>query len=466
MFGKKEKRRPKVGLGVIVHRDRKVLVGKRKNSHGAGNWGFPGGHIEWNETFEQCALRELEEETGIRGANPKFISATNDVMPLDDQHYITIFMLVENFDGEPELREPERCEGWRWMDWDDLPEQRFSPITRLIETGYHPSDSSITKEQRAILYRTKRMVQEKFEGEGSGHDWWHISRVWKNAKAIAKEENVDQFIVELGALLHDIADWKDHDGDLEAGPRATREWLEAQRVESGDLERVVDIVRNVAFKGANVEDAQVSPELEVVRDADRLDAIGAIGIARAFTYGGSKGRTMYDPSIPPKMHDSAEHYHNDRSHTVNHFYEKMLLLKDRMGTEAGRRMAESRHAFMEKYLKQFYDEWNGGSGSARTFHQKLVRDKIPEIIRQNGDEAVIRVAESEEYRSALKDKLLEESREYIESEKPEELADTIEVIYKLAALQGVTPDRLERLRQEKREARGGFDNRIILEETR
>lgn len=242
MFRKKEKRRPKVGLGVIVHREGRVLVGKRKNSHGSGNWGFPGGHIEWNETFEECALRELEEETGMRGRDPKFISATNDVMPLDDQHYITVFMLVEDFDGEPELREPEKCEGWEWIRWDDLPEQRFSPITRLIEKGYHPHPS--------------------------------------------------------------------------------------------------------------------------------------------------------------------------------------------------------------------------------TKHNKLVRDKIPDVIRENGEEAVIRVADSDEYRGRLRMKLFEEAVEYIESEEVEELADMLEVIYTLAKLRGASPDMLERLRQEKRAVRGGFDNRIILEETR
>lgn len=216
MFLQNEEKRPKVGVAAIVYRNGKVLIGKRRGAHGAGLWGFPGGHLEWGESFEDCVAREATEETGMTVKNSKFVSATNDVMPADDKHYITVFMRVDEFVGEPRILEPEKCEEWRWVDWDELPENKFSPIDHLIEQGYHP-DESMTAGERLIFNKTKEHVKQKFLSEGSGHDWWHLYRVWKTAKAIGRKEKANAFVVEIGALLHDIADWKDHDGDLEAG---------------------------------------------------------------------------------------------------------------------------------------------------------------------------------------------------------------------------------------------------------
>lgn len=210
-----------------------------------------------------------------------------------------------------------------------------------------------------IVEAVAKMVQKKFEDEASGHDWWHIYRVWQTAKSISKIEKADLFIVELGALLHDIADWKFNSGDLTAGGKEAEKILLLFNIDQNTIQRVKDIIDQVSFKGDAIETPMSSIEGKIVQDADRLDAIGAIGIARTFAYGGNKGRPMYSPNIKPQLNQTFESYKNSTAPTINHFYEKLLLLKDRMNTQTGKSMAEQRHLFMETYLKQFYDEWNG-----------------------------------------------------------------------------------------------------------
>lgn len=212
--------------------------------------------------------------------------------------------------------------------------------------------------EKEILAKTEAFVREKLKGEGSGHDWWHIHRVRNTALAIAREEKADLFIVELAALLHDIADHKFHDGDDTIGPKVAREWLDSLSADEDTIDHISTIIKEVSFKGAGVATPMSTVEGDAVQDADRLDAIGAIGIARAFAYGGHKNRLLYDPDDDPKMHHSFEEYKSDKGATINHFYEKLLLLKERMNTEAGRNLAEQRHHFMEDFLKQFMDEWN------------------------------------------------------------------------------------------------------------
>jgi len=210
------------------------------------------------------------------------------------------------------------------------------------------------------ILKTRDFVEEKFRNEGSGHDWWHMYRVWKLAKHIAaREKGADMFIVELGALLHDIADWKFHDGDMEAGPKAARLWLKGLGIPEEVILKVEDIVRNVSFKGANVKQDMATIEGKIVSDADKLDAVGAIGIARTFAYGGAHDTPIYDPDIKPVLHQSFDEYKNSTSHTINHFYEKLLLLKDKLYTDTARDIADHRHRFMEQYLDEFYKEWDG-----------------------------------------------------------------------------------------------------------
>ena len=197
------------------------------------------------------------------------------------------------------------------------------------------------------------------DAEG-GHDWWHIYRVWKTAKHIAASEQVDVFVVELGALLHDIADSKFHNGDESIGPKKAGELLQSLQVDEPVIIHVQNIISHISFKGGNHQQAFRSKELDVVQDADRLDAIGAIGIARAFNYGGFKNRSLHDPGIQPNLAMSREEYKSNKAPTINHFYEKLLLLKDRMNTATGKALAAERHAFMETYLNQFYKEWEKG----------------------------------------------------------------------------------------------------------
>lgn len=210
-----------------------------------------------------------------------------------------------------------------------------------------------------IITKTRNYVQETLSGEGSGHDWWHVYRVWKTAQTIGKEEGADMFVVELAALLHDIADWKFNDGDEDVGARAARIWLESLEVESKVINHVCEIIKTSSFKGVGVKTSMKTLEGRVVQDADRLDAIGAIGIARTFAYGGFKSREIYDPAIKPELHSSAENYKKNTSPTINHFYEKLLLLKDLMNTKTAKKMAQGRHEYMEQYLKRFFKEWDG-----------------------------------------------------------------------------------------------------------
>ena len=210
-----------------------------------------------------------------------------------------------------------------------------------------------------ILKNTEAFVKETLKNAEGGHDWFHIQRVWNNAKLIAKNENADLFIVELGALLHDIADSKFHDGNESVGPKVASKFLQEQQVDAEVIDHVVKIIENVSFKGGNIQQEFNSIDLEIVQDADRLDALGAIGIARTFNYGGFKGRALYDPELKPNLNMSKEEYKASTAPTINHFYEKLLLLKNRMNTETGKEIAQKRHEFMELYLEQFYAEWNG-----------------------------------------------------------------------------------------------------------
>jgi len=210
-----------------------------------------------------------------------------------------------------------------------------------------------------IIEKTVAFVQKTLANAEGGHDWWHIFRVWNNAKHIAQTEPVDMLVVELGALLHDIADSKFHGGDEEIGPRTARDFLASIAVDESVILHVENIIRNISFRGTLEKKSFTSPELSVVQDADRLDGLGAIGIARTFTYGGHKGRSLYDPTIPPNLHMTKEEYKNSNGPTLNHFYEKLLLLKDLMNTETGRAMAQNRHEYIEQYLAQFYAEWEG-----------------------------------------------------------------------------------------------------------
>jgi uncharacterized protein len=211
---------------------------------------------------------------------------------------------------------------------------------------------------RDILERTAAHVRQALTAEGS-HDWFHVERVRRTALAIAREEGADLTVVELAALLHDLADWKFAGGDHEAGPRAARAWLASLAVPAATVEHVCQIIASLSFKGAGVATAMATVEGQCVQDADRLDAIGAIGIARAFAYGGAKERALYDPDVPPQPHATFEAYKRNAGPTINHFYEKLLLLKDRMNTATGRRLAAARHRFLEQYLEQFFAEWEG-----------------------------------------------------------------------------------------------------------
>jgi uncharacterized protein len=211
----------------------------------------------------------------------------------------------------------------------------------------------------SIIDKTIHFVKEKLENAEGGHDWFHIERVYKNSILIAKEEDCDIMVVKLGALLHDIADSKFHDGDETIGPKTARTFLESENVFEETINHVINIIENISFKGGNFENKFSSKELEIVQDADRLDAIGAIGIARTFNYGGFKNRALYNPSIAPNLNMSKEEYKNSNSPTLNHFYEKLLFLKDKMNTETGKKIAETRHQYMENFLSQFYAEWEG-----------------------------------------------------------------------------------------------------------
>ena len=210
-----------------------------------------------------------------------------------------------------------------------------------------------------IINKTILFVKAKLENAEGGHDWFHIERVYKNALLIADGEVCDANVVKLGALLHDIADSKFHNGNETLGPKIAREFLASNDVDEATIQHVINIIENVSFKGGNIEKLFSSIELDIVQDADRLDAIGAIGIARAFNYGGFKNRPLHNPNIAPKLHMSKEEYKNSQAPTINHFYEKLMLLKDKMNTETGKQIAQERHRYMEGFLSQFYAEWDG-----------------------------------------------------------------------------------------------------------
>ena len=218
---------------------------------------------------------------------------------------------------------------------------------------------SITMLTTDLINKTISFVKEKLANAEGGHDWFHIERVYKNALLIAKKEVCDTTIVALGALLHDIADSKFHGGDETIGPRVAREFLETEFVPEEVIAPVIKIIENISFKGGKTARTFSSIELDIVQDADRLDAIGAIGIARAFNYGGFKNRTLHDPKIAPNANMTKEEYKNNNAPTINHFYEKLLLLKDKMNTKTGQEIAQDRHVFMHTFLSQFYAEWDG-----------------------------------------------------------------------------------------------------------
>lgn len=229
-----------------------------------------------------------------------------------------------------------------------------------MNTTTDSQPQSTSAESSGIVDRVAEHIKAEFSGESSGHDWHHINRVRRLAKQIAVAEGANQDVAELAALVHDIADWKFHGGDDTVGPREAERLLKEEGAAPEVIEQVVDIVRTISFKGAGVVTAMKTLEGRCVQDADRLDAIGAIGaigIARCFAYGGHAGRLMYDPDEPPVMHATAEAYKASKGHSLNHFYEKLFLLKDRMNTPSGRALAEGRHQFMEEFVRRFLDEW-------------------------------------------------------------------------------------------------------------
>lgn len=210
-----------------------------------------------------------------------------------------------------------------------------------------------------LIQKTIAFVQHELNDAEGGHDWFHVQRVYKNALLISENENVNKTIVALGALLHDIADSKFHNGDETIGPKKAKAFLQTQAVSQDTVTHIIKIIENVSFKGGNTLKTFHSKELEVLQDADRLDAIGAIGIARTFNYGGFKNRVIYNPLIKPKLEMTPQEYKASDAPTINHFYEKLLKLKDKMNTSSGKKIAQERHVFMESFLEQFYQEWNG-----------------------------------------------------------------------------------------------------------
>lgn len=213
--------------------------------------------------------------------------------------------------------------------------------------------------QQTLIEQTQNYVKQLLANDCTGHDWGHIYRVWKTASHIAEKENADLFIVQLAALLHDIDDWKLQKNPLENNAQRARDWLRSLELESHVINQICEIIHHLSFQGANVASSINTLEGRIVQDADRLDAMGAIGIARTFAYGGHKGRLLYDPDVPHAIHNSFEEYKNHQGTTINHFFEKLLLLKDRMNTETGRQLAEQRHQFMELFLERFFLEWKG-----------------------------------------------------------------------------------------------------------
>ena len=212
-----------------------------------------------------------------------------------------------------------------------------------------------TKNKKDILKHTENFIRELFDNEGSGHDWWHIYRVRNMALYLAEKEGGNKFIIEMAALLHDLDDWKIAEN---SGINKTKIWLQKSGFAEKEIKNILDIIEQISFKGAGIDTKAISIEAKIVQDADRLDAIGAIGIARTFAYGGSKGRLIYDPQIQPQLHKSFDAYKKSNPPTINHFHEKLLLLKDRMNTHTAKKLAKERHLFMELYLNEFFNDWN------------------------------------------------------------------------------------------------------------
>lgn len=231
----------------------------------------------------------------------------------------------------------------------------FEAINFKIQHFLYPSKMN----KPDLISKTILFVKQNLENAEGGHDWFHIQRVYKNALLIAQNETCDINVVQLGALLHDIADSKFHDGDETIGPKKARLFLESENVDQESITHVINIIENISFKGGNFDQKFSSIELDIVQDADRLDAIGAIGIARAFNYGGFKNRAMHNPAVPPNTGMTKEEYKKSEAPTINHFYEKLLLLKDKMNTKSGKEIAIQRHRYMEGFLAQFYSEWEG-----------------------------------------------------------------------------------------------------------
>ena len=216
----------------------------------------------------------------------------------------------------------------------------------------------MTKEH--LIEQTEDYVKKFLQGESSGHDWWHIYRVWKMAYKIAREEkDNDLFVIQIASLLHDIGDWKFNKGKEDIGQKLARIWLEKLNIEEKSIYHVCEIIKDISFKGAGVRTLMKTKEGMIVQDADRLDAIGAIGIARCFAYGGWKGVEIYNPELKPKIHKTFEEYKKAKTTSINHFYEKLLLLKTLMNTKTAKRIAEKRHKFMKRYLNKFFKEWDG-----------------------------------------------------------------------------------------------------------
>lgn len=210
-----------------------------------------------------------------------------------------------------------------------------------------------------LVEKTMEYVKSRQLGEGSGHDWWHTLRVYKLAVHIAEKENGNILVISLASLLHDIADYKLNNGDTEIGPKTARLWLEQNNVPNDIIVKVTDIIATMSFKGANVDSSMKTLEGKIVQDADRLDAIGSIGIARTFAYGGHANREIYNPHQDIEVHSTFEEYKNNKSCTINHFYEKLLLLKDLMNTPTAKEIAEERHQYMLDFLDRFHKEWDG-----------------------------------------------------------------------------------------------------------
>ncbi len=232
--------------------------------------------------------------------------------------------------------------------------------TPLTSTSPAIPQTSLCENQIKIINKTIDFVKNNQAGDKAGHDWWHTYRVWKTALNLATKEGGDLFPLQLAALLHDIADWKfvdNHDDDR--GPSIARQWLTSCAVGAATIDHVHTIIKDMSFKGAGVATAMKTIEGMIVQDADRLDALGAIGIARAFAYGGLKQRELYNPEIKPEHHATFEAYKKNGGPTINHFYEKLLLLKDRMNTQTAKALAEKRHQHMLAYLNAFFDEWHG-----------------------------------------------------------------------------------------------------------